>query len=295
MKTVGFIGLGIMGKPMAKNVLKAGYPLVVYEKSAACEELRELGAAVKPSYEALGAACDVVITIVPDSPEVKEVVLGEKGLVHGMKAGSVLIDMSSISPVASREIAEELAKRGIDMLDAPVSGGEPGAINGTLTIMVGGKPDVFDAMKDLLLSMGASATLCGGSGAGNTTKLANQIITAVNIAAVSEALVLGKSLGVDPGSIFEAIRGGLAGSAILNAKAPMMIERNFKPGFKCELHLKDLKNVLSAGATVNASLPMAQKAYSMFEALCEKGAGPEDHSALVKFYEEQAGTVISEK
>ena len=226
---IGLIGLGIMGKPMAKNLLKAGYDLTVSDlNQASVDEIVAAGAKAATNAE-IGETCDVVLTMVPNSPQVKAVMLGEDGVAAHMKPGSVFIDMSSINPVASKEIAAELAKRGIEMLDAPVSGGEPKAIDGTLSFMVGGKQEVFDQYKDILGAMGASVVRCGDVGAGNTTKLANQIIVACNIQALSEALTLAKMAGVDPELVFQAIRGGLAGSTVMNAKAPMMIEGNDKP------------------------------------------------------------------
>lgn len=252
---IGLIGLGIMGKPMAKNLLKAGYDLTVSDlNQASVDEIVAAGAKAATNAE-IGETCDVVLTMVPNSPQVKAVMLGEDGVAAHMKPGSVFIDMSSINPVASKEIAAELAKRGIEMLDAPVSGGEPKAIDGTLSFMVGGKQEVFDQYKDILGAMGTSVVRCGDVGAGNTTKLANQIIVACNIQALSEALTLAKMAGVDPELVFQAIRGGLAGSTVMNAKAPMMIEGNDKPGFKIDLHIKDLNNALDCAHTVVPPCP----------------------------------------
>ena len=253
---IGLIGLGIMGKPMAKNLLKAGYDLTVSDlNQAAVDEVVAAGAKAATNA-VIGETCDVVLTMVPNSHQVKAVMLGEDGVAAHMKPGSVFIDMSSINPVASKEIAAELAKKGIEMLDAPVSGGEPKAIDGTLSLMVGGKQEVFDKYKDLLGAMGASVVRCGDVGAGNTTKLANQIIVACNIQALSEALTLAKMAGVDPELVFQAIKGGLAGSTVMNAKAPMMIEGNDKPGFKIDLHIKDLNNALLCAHTLSPSLPI---------------------------------------
>ena len=221
---IGFIGLGIMGKPMAKNLLKAGYRLVVYDiLDAPVKELVEAGARAGSSPKDVAAQSELIITMLPNSPHVKAAVLGKNGVIEGAKAASVLVDMSSIAPLASREVAAALAAKGVEMLDAPVSGGEPKAIEGTLAIMVGGKDAVFAKVKDVLLKMGASAVLCGDIGAGNVTKLANQIIVALNIAAMSEAFVLATKAGVDPERVFDAVKGGLAGSAVLNAKAPMVL------------------------------------------------------------------------
>ena len=286
---VGLIGLGIMGKPMAKNLLKAGYDLTVSNRNkAAADEVVAAGAKAATNAE-IGETCDVVLTMVPNSPQVKAVMLGEDGVAAHMKPGTVFIDMSSINPVASKEIAAELAKKNIEMLDAPVSGGEPKAIDGTLSFMVGGKQEVFDQYKDLLGAMGASVVRCGEVGAGNTTKLANQIIVACNIQALSEALTLAKMAGVEPQLVFEAIRGGLAGSTVMNAKAPMMIEGNDKPGFKIDLHIKDLNNALDCAHTVGAPVPMTAEVQEILQWLHSNGKGQADHSAIAQYYEHLTG------
>ncbi len=284
-KKIGLIGLGIMGKPMGKNLLRAGYDLTVCSsKEATREEMRAAGARVTADYAELGANCDVVLTMVPNGPQVKSVMLGENGAGTHMKPGSVFIDMSSINPVISQEIAGVLAERGIEMLDAPVSGGEPKAIDGTLSFMVGGKQEVFDEYKDLLSAMGASVVRCGDIGAGNTTKLANQIIVACNIQALSEALTFAKLANVDPEVVFQAIRGGLAGSTVMEAKAPMMIADNFKPGFKIDLHIKDLNNALDCAHSVGAPVPMTASVMELMQWLHKEGCGQNDHSALLKYY-----------
>lgn len=286
---IGLIGLGIMGKPMAKNLLKAGYDLTVSDlNQASVDEIVAAGAKAATNAE-IGETCDVVLTMVPNSPQVKAVMLGEDGVAAHMKPGSVFIDMSSINPVASKEIATELAKRGIEMLDAPVSGGEPKAIDGTLSFMVGGKQEIFDQYKELLGAMGASVVRCGDVGAGNTTKLANQIIVACNIQALSEALTLAKMAGVDPELVFQAIRGGLAGSTVMNAKAPMMIEGNDKPGFKIDLHIKDLNNALDCAHTVGSPLPMTTAVQEIFQWLHNNGCGQDDHSSIIKYYKKLTG------
>ena len=289
---VGLIGLGIMGKPMAKNLLKAGYDLTVSNRNkAAADEVVAAGAKAATNAE-IGETCDVVLTMVPNSPQVKAVMLGEDGVAAHMKPGTVFIDMSSINPVASKEIAAELAKKNIEMLDAPVSGGEPKAIDGTLSFMVGGKQEVFDQYKDLLGAMGASVVRCGEVGAGNTTKLANQIIVACNIQALSEALTLAKMAGVEPQLVFEAIRGGLAGSTVMNAKAPMMIEGNDKPGFKIDLHIKDLNNVLDCAHAVGAPVPMTAEVQEIMQWLHNHEGGQKDHSAIAQYYEYLTGIQI---
>ena len=244
---VGFIGLGIMGKPMAKNIIKAGYEVVVTtHKKAVVDEMVAVGAQGAANGKEVASQCDVVITMLPNSPNVRDAVLGKDGVLEGAKAGLVLIDMSSIDPVESRKIGEALAAKGVEMLDAPVSGGEPKAVDGTLSVMVGGKKDLFDKYAPLLKTMAGSVVYVGELGSGNVAKLANQIVVACNIAAVAEALTFAKKAGTDPKLVFEAIKGGLAGSTVMNAKAPMMLERNFKPGFRIELHIKDLNNALNA-------------------------------------------------
>ena len=283
---IGFIGLGIMGKPMAKNLLKAGHELKVHDLvTAAVEELVLAGAVKAQSSAAAARGSDLIITMLPNSPHVKAAVLGENGVLEGLAPGSILVDMSSINPIASREICLEVEKKGCFMLDAPVSGGEPKAIDGTLAIMAGGKQDVFDRVKDVLQVMGKSVTLCGDIGAGNTTKLANQIIVAANIAAVSEALTLGVKAGVRPEAIYSAIRAGLAGSTVMDAKAPMMMDGNFKPGFRINLHIKDLANALDTGHDVGAPLPLTAAVMEMMQWLKTNGYEGEDHSALVRYYE----------
>ena len=281
---IGFIGLGIMGKPMAKNLLKAGYDLTVSSVNRAAGELVECGAKAATNAE-IGESCDLVITMLPNSPQVKEVMLGEDGVAAHMKPGSTFIDMSSINPVASKEIAAVLEEKGIDMLDAPVSGGEPKAIDGTVAFMVGGKQEVFDKFKSVLGAMGSSVVRCGDVGAGNTTKLANQIIVACNIRAVAEALTLAQKAGVDPELVYQAIRGGLAGSTVLDAKAPMMMAGNDKPGFKIDLHIKDLNNALDCAHSVGAPAPMTASVQEVLQWLHTNGCGQNDHSAIAKYYE----------
>ena len=289
---IGLIGLGIMGKPMAKNMLKAGYDLTVSDLNKAnVDEVVAAGAKAASNKE-IGETCDVVMTMLPNSPHVKSVMLGENGVASFMKPGSVFIDMSSINPVASKEIAAALAEKNIEMLDAPVSGGEPKAVDGTLSFMVGGKQEVFDAHKAILETMGASVVRCGDVGAGNTTKLANQIIVACNIQALAEALTLAQKAGVDPQLVFEAIKGGLAGSTVMNAKAPMMIAGNDKPGFKIDLHIKDLNNALDCAHTVGAPVPMTAAVQEVMEWLHHHGCGGNDHSAIAKYYAHLTGIQI---
>ena len=290
---IGFIGLGIMGKPMVRNIMKAGYTdVLVWNRSKAAMEEVAADGAVASSPKEIGESCDVVITMLPNSPQVKEVMLGENGVASYMKPGAVFIDMSSINPVASKEIAAVLAEKNIEMLDAPVSGGEPKAIDGTLSFMVGGKKEIFDEYKPLLETMGASVVLCGDVGAGNTTKLANQIIVACNIQALAEALTLAQKAGVDPELVFQAIKGGLAGSTVMNAKAPMMIAGNDKPGFKIDLHIKDLNNALDCAHTVGAPVPMTASVQEIMQWLHNNDCGGNDHSAIAQYYEHLTGIQI---
>lgn len=287
---LGFIGLGIMGKPMSKNLLKAGYELTVFDMNAAAvDEVVAAGAKKAASSKEVAENSDVIITMVPNSPQVKEVVMGKNGVLEGMKKGAIIVDMSSINPIASQEICAEVEKNGGFMIDAPVSGGEPKAIDGTLSVMCGGKEEIFNQVKDILAVMSSSVTLCGDIGAGNTTKLANQIVVAVNIAAVSEALMLGKKAGVDPEAIYKAIRGGLAGSTVMDAKAPMMLEGNFKPGFRINLHIKDLNNVIDTAHNVGAPIPLTTGVMEMMQWLRKEGKDTLDHSAIVQYYENLAG------
>jgi 2-hydroxy-3-oxopropionate reductase len=291
---IGFIGLGIMGKPMSKNLIKAGYQLVVLDRNqTVVDELVQLGAEkVDLPYE-VAQKSDVVITMLPNSPQVIEVSLAENGLIEGFSEGKVLIDMSSIAPVASKEVAAKLLEKGVFMLDAPVSGGEPKAIDGTLSVMVGGNKEVFDQYYELMKAMAGSVVHVGEIGAGNVAKLANQVIVAVNIAAMSEALVLATKAGVEPEKIFNAIRGGLAGSTVLEAKAPLVMDRQFKPGFRIDLHIKDLLNALETSHEVNAHLPLTASVLEMMHALKADGHQFEDHSSLVKYYEKLANIEVT--
>ena len=289
MKKIGFIGLGIMGKPMAKNLLRAGYELTVFDiNQDAVKEVMAEGAAMAKTSKEVAQHSDIVITMLPNSPHVKTAVLGANGVLEGAKPGLILIDMSSIAPLASQEIATAVAKKGVKMLDAPVSGGEPKAIDGTLSIMVGGEKELFDSCFELLSKMGKSIVLCGAVGAGNTTKLANQIVVALNIAAVSEAFVLATKAGVDPELVFNAIRGGLAGSTVMEAKGPMILAGNFKPGFKIDLHIKDLANAIETGHDVGVPLPLTASVMEILQALKVDGKGQNDHSGIVQFYESLA-------
>ena len=290
---IGFIGLGIMGKPMVRNLLKAGHEVVAYDiVKENIDTVVKDGAIAASSSKEVAEQCRIIITMLPNGPHVLEAVTGKDGVLEGVKEGSILIDMSSIAPHISQQIAKACEAKGVKMLDAPVSGGEPKAIDGTLSIMVGGKKEVFDEVYDILMAMGSSAVLCGDVGAGNTTKLANQIIVALNIAAVSEAFMLSTRAGVDPQKVFEAIRGGLAGSTVMNAKVPMILDGNFKPGFKIDLHIKDLNNAIETGHDVGAPLPLTALVMEILQNLRMDGCGQDDHSAIVKYYEKLTGTQI---
>ncbi|MBN2351529.1 MAG: 2-hydroxy-3-oxopropionate reductase [Spirochaetales bacterium] len=293
MKRIGFIGLGIMGKPMAKNLLKAGRALTVYDVDPApVHELVAAGATAARSAREAAAASEAVITMLPNSPEVKEAVLGKDGVLEGAQPGTLLIDMSSIAPLAAREIAEAAAAKGVTMLDAPVSGGQPKAIDGTLAVMAGGPEDAFEKVKDLLETMAASVTRVGDVGSGNTAKLANQIIVAGNIAALSEAMVLAAKAGVDPEKVFEAIRRGLAGSTVLEAKMPLVLDGNFKPGFRIELHIKDLNNALDTARALGTPAPLSESIIGMMKSLAAEGKAKDDHGGLIQYYEKLAGTKV---
>jgi 2-hydroxy-3-oxopropionate reductase len=290
---IGFIGLGIMGKPMAKNLIKAGYPLVVFDiNKDAVNEVVSLGAQEGLSCKDVAEKTKIIITMLPNSPHVKEVILGKDSVIEGAKSGSIIVDMSSIAPLASQEIEAKLKEKGIIMLDAPVSGGEPKAVEGTLAIMVGGDEATFEMVKELLLKMGSSAVFVGDIGSGNVTKLANQIIVALNIAAMSEAMVLATKAGVDPEKVFNAIRGGLAGSTVLNAKMPLVLDGNFKPGFRIELHIKDLMNAMDTAHDVGVPLPLTSQVLEIMQALKVDGKAKNDHGGVIQFYEKLAGIEV---
>ena len=283
---IGFVGLGIMGKPMARNLLKAGYSLTVYDiVGQQLEDVVTDGATGASSNKEVAAGAEKIITMLPDSADSEAAILGPNGVLEGAQPGSTIIDMSSIAPSVSQKIAAECAKKDVEMLDAPVSGGEPGAINATLAIMVGGKQEVFDQSYDLLKTMGSNVVLTGDIGAGGVTKLANQIIVAANIEALSEALVLSQRAGVDPEKVFNAIRGGLAGSAVMEAKGPMMLDRNFQAGFRIRLHQKDLRNVLQTAQELNVPVPVTALIQQMLGALVNDGESEADHSAILHFLE----------
>ncbi len=290
---LGFIGLGIMGKPMAKNLLKAGYELNICDiNEEAVKEVEQAGGVACGTSKEVARGSDIIFTMLPNSPHVKTVILEKDGVLEGMKPGTIVVDMSSIDPNVSIELEKAVAAAGGRMIDAPVSGGEPKAIDATLSFMCGGEQEVFDQVKPILEKMGASVVLVGPVGSGNMTKLANQIIVAVNIAALSEALVLAAKSGVNPENVYKAIRGGLAGSTVMDAKAPMMLDRNFNPGFRIELHIKDLTNAMNASQAVDMELPMTEKVLEMMKILAEEGMGKCDHSAVLRYYEEQESVEV---
>jgi 2-hydroxy-3-oxopropionate reductase len=293
---IGFIGLGIMGKPMARNLMKAGYPLVVHNRSrAAVDELNKEGAEAAASSREVAALSAVLITMLPDSPDVELVYLGEQGVFAGAKPGILLIDMSSISPIVARKLAADAQSAGIDMLDAPVSGGEAGAISATLSIMIGGKASAVERAMPIFQALGKNIVHVGDAGAGQVTKAANQMVVGTTIAIVSEALVLAAKAGVDPAKVRQALLGGFAQSKILEAHGQKMLDRNFKPGFRIRLHEKDMKIALSTGSEYGVPLMVTSQVLQMMTAMKSMGNGDLDHSGLVKFVEELARTELIQK
>jgi len=293
MRNIGFIGLGIMGKPMASNLLSKGYQVSVNDiNEAAVQSLVELGANRAESPKMLGESCEVIITMLPANKHVKQVILDENGVLSGAKPGTVIIDMSSITPVVSKEVAALAAEKGVEMLDAPVSGGEPKAIDGTLAIMVGGKEEVFEQVKDVLYAMGAEVTLVGGNGSGTTAKLANQVIVNLNIAAMSEALVLASKAGIDVEKMYQAIRGGLAGSAVLDAKTPLILDRNFVAGGRIDINMKDITNVIDTAHEIGVPMPLSSQLLEIFHALKVDGKSSDDHGGIVQYFEKLADVEV---
>jgi len=296
MSVIGFIGLGIMGKPMARNLLKAGHSLIVHNRSrASVDDLAREGAAPAANSREVAAQSEIVITMLPDSPDVELVYTGEQGIFSGVKAGTLLIDMSSISPIVARRLAADAEKRGCDMLDAPVSGGEAGAIGATLSIMIGGKSAAVEKAMPLFQAMGKNIVHVGEAGAGQVTKAANQMVVGTTIAIVGEALVLAKKAGVDPAKVRQALLGGFAQSKILEAHGQKMLERNFKPGFRIRLHEKDMKIALSTGSEYGVPLMVTGVVGQMMTAMKGLGDGDLDHSGLVKFVEELAKAQVADK
>ena len=292
---VGFIGLGIMGKPMAHNLMEAGYGLVVYNRSwAAVEELAGKGAETAGSPKEVAEACNTVITMLPESPQVEEVVTGENGVLEGVTEGTLLVDMSTISPVVTEKLAQKAREMGASMLDAPVSGGETGAEAGTLSIMVGGSQEDFERAKPLFDVMGKTIVHVGESGTGQVVKACNQIVVALTIEAVSEALVLGSKAGASPAKVIQVLSGGLAGNKVMEAKSENFLKHEFNPGFRLELHRKDLGIALAAGREYGVPLPVTAIVDQVLEALVAKGSGGEDHSAMLVFIEDLAQHTIGE-
>lgn len=293
---IGFVGLGIMGKPMAKNLVNAGFAVTVYNRSStAVEELVAEGATAGASSADVASKSDITVLMVPDSPDSEAVVLGENGLLEGASSGDLIVDMSSIEPGVSQRIHAACAEKDVNFIDAPVSGGEPFAISGDLAIMVGGSASDFERAKPLFDVMGKSAVLCGDSGAGNVTKLANQIVVGANIHALAEALVLATKAGVNPETVFDAIKGGLAGSNVMNAKAPMMFERNFKPGFRIELHYKDINNAVKTSNELDLPLQVTANLQQVMKALVGWGEGGNDHSGILSYVEKLSGVEVTNK
>jgi 2-hydroxy-3-oxopropionate reductase len=289
-QVIGFIGLGIMGRPMAKNLLKAGYPLVVHSRSRGpVDEIARAGAKVGSSPRDVAAQSDVLITMLPNSPDVELVALGRDGIVEGARPGLLFVDMSTISPIVSKKVGEALAAKSVKMLDAPVSGGERGAIDGALSIMVGGDKAVFDAVLPIFQAMGKTITHLGPLGFGGFTKLANQIIVAVNLTALAEALTLARKAGLDRDLTLTALAGGLAGSKCLDQKKPNYLADAYNPGFKIDLHFKDLGLIMESARALGVPLPTTAVVQELFSALRVKGRGGLDHSGVITLLEDIAG------
>lgn len=292
MKRVGFIGLGIMGRPMAKNLLKAGVELVVHDLNASAVEDLVAAGAKSGTPASIGEQCDMIITILPNGAIVQDILFGKDGVASALTAGKLVCDMSSVTASESQTCYSKLKEIGVGFVDAPVSGGESGAIAGTLAIMCGGEEKDFEAMMPYFDILGSSAMLIGPSGSGSVTKLANQVIVNLNIAAVSEALVLATKAGADPMKVYKAIRGGLAGSAVLDAKAPMMCARNFAPGGKISINHKDIKNVLATAHTIDVPMPLTAQLFEIQQALKVSGHMDDDHSGYVQYFEQLAGVIV---
>jgi 2-hydroxy-3-oxopropionate reductase len=293
---IGFIGLGIMGRPMARNLVKAGHALVVHNRSqAAVEELAKAGARVAAAPDEVARQADVVVLMLPNSPDVELVALGPRGLIGGVRAGQTVIDMSTISPIVSQKVGAALAEKGVRMLDAPVSGGEKGAIEGTLSIMVGGDAAVVQEMLPVLQAMGKTITHLGPLGAGGFTKLANQVVVAINLTALGEALTLAAKAGLDVELVLKALGGGLAGSRCLDQKTPNYLAHEFRPGFKVDLHYKDLGLVMEAARTLGVPLVTTAAVQELFGALRVRGGGGLDHSGIITLIESLAGVEVRKR
>jgi len=284
--TIGFIGLGVMGQPMAHNLLQAGYPLVVHNRSREpVHELVNEGATAARAPAEVARASDLIITCLPDSPDVRLVALGEDGLIEGVKEDDIYVDMSTITPTVAVEVAEAMAEKGVQCLDAPVSGGDIGAQEGTLSIMVGGDEDVFATVNPVLEVLGATIVLCGPNGAGQTVKACNQVQVALNLIGMAEALVLGKKAGVDPIVVLEVLSGGFAQSRVMDVRGPNVIQGIFEPGFRSELHYKDLNIIRETARAFEVSLPASALAHELFGAMQAQGWGDLDHSAVIRIIE----------
>jgi 2-hydroxy-3-oxopropionate reductase len=290
MEKIGFIGLGIMGAPMAGHLLDAGYTVISTDhRSKAPADLVAKGLKTVTGNSAVAKAADIIITMVPDTPQVDEVLFGEDGVASGLSKGKLVVDMSSISPIATKEFARKVNALGCDYLDAPVSGGEVGAKAASLTIMVGGEEKPFERAKPVFEKMGKNITLVGGNSVGQTTKVANQIVVALTIEAVAEALVFASKAGADPAKVRQALMGGLASSRILEVHGERMIKRTFAPGFRIELHQKDLNLALEGAKSLGVSLPNTSTTQQLFNSCSANGGGKDDHSGLVKALERMAG------
>ena len=290
MEQLGFIGLGIMGKPMTQNLLKAGYPVIVHNRSRpAMEELAQAGATIAQSPKQVAQQADVVITCLPDSPDVETVILGSDGVLEGAKAGMLCIDMSTIAPATARKIYESLNANGIQSLDAPVSGGDIGAQQGTLSIMVGGEESAFQRALPIFRAMGKNIVHIGAAGAGQVTKACNQIVVALTVQAVAEALTLAKKSGVDPAKVREALLGGFAQSRVLDVHGDRMLKGRFQPGFTIDLHRKDMNIVLQTGREVSAPLLGSSQVTALMDCLIAQGKGAFDNAVLVELYEQLGG------
>ena len=295
MTKVGFVGLGIMGLPMAVNLKNAGIELMVNDlNDQTVKQMTDLGA-LKGTKAQIGKECGIIFMILPNGTVVKDAVFGKEGIASTIRKGTVVCDMSSVTPVQSKECYVRLKKLGVSFVDAPVSGGEPVAVSGSLAIMAGGDQDAFDRLSLYFDIMGSSALLIGGSGSGSITKLANQVIVNMNIAAVSEAFVLAAKAGADPSKVFEAIRGGLAGSAVLEAKLPMILDRNFKPGGKISINHKDIKNVVETAHEIDVPVPFTSQLFEVFQALKVSGHMNDDHAGIIQYFEDLAQTEVKIK
>jgi len=295
MSNIGFIGLGIMGKPMAANLIKGGHALFLNSRSGVSQELTAAGGIACDSAKQVTQRSDIIILMLPDTPDVEKVLFGNNGVAEGLSRGKTVIDMSSISPIETKQYAKRINGLGCEYVDAPVSGGEVGAKNAALTIMVGGNQGTFDKVKPVFELLGKNITLVGGNGDGQTCKVCNQIIVALNIEAVSEALVFASKAGADPAKVRQALMGGFAASRILEVHGERMIKRTFNPGFRIELHQKDLNLALAGARAMGLSLPNTATAQELFNACVADGGAKWDHSAMVRALEKMANHEVSKQ